>query len=93
MRTQLSNGDIWHSWEERLAPDAWLFVCHRPEGFKWDARAKDDFINWAHVYVFTKQLHDINGRKTLYHCPLREEDPMLLKCVELEVRKQFTDTL
>ena len=77
----------WVSFEEQLAPKVWLFMCKRPDGYDWSPRVRDRLVNWAHVYVFNRPLMS-KGRRILDHYALHDEDPLMLSCLEHEMRKK-----
>jgi len=78
----------WISFEERLAPKVWLFVCKRPDGYDWSPYVRAHLQNWAHVYVFDRPVND-RGRKTLEHYELHDVDPLMLSCLEHEMRNKY----
>lgn len=82
-----TDNPFWVNREEQLAPDVWLFICKRPDGFDWPAH-RDDLIGWAHVYVFDNPINS-RDRKTLDHFTLNEVDPLMLSCLEYEMRKKY----
>lgn len=83
-------GADWVAFEEQLAPEVWLFACKRPDGYDWSPYTRDHLVNWAHVYVLDRPVNDRGwGRKTLEHYELRYEDPLMLSCLEYEMRKKY----
>lgn len=82
------NGPDWITFEEQLAPKVWLFMCKRPDGYDWSPYTRDHLVNWAHIYVFDKPVNR-HGRKTLEHYALHDEDPLMLSCLEIEMRKKY----
>lgn len=78
----------WENFEEQLAPKVWLFMCKRPDGYDWSPHVREHLVNWAHVYVSNKPLMS-KGRRTLEHHSLRYEDPLMLSCLEHEMRKKY----
>lgn len=81
-------GADWVAFEEQLAPEVWLFMCKRPDGYDWSPYVRAYLQNWAHVYVFDRPVND-RGRKTLEHYTLHDEDPLMLSCLEHEMRKKY----
>lgn len=82
------DGPDWVNFEEQLAPKVWLFMCKRPDGYDWSPYTRDHLVNWAHIYVFDKPVNR-HGRKTLEHYALHDEDPLMLSCLEIEMRKKY----
>ena len=80
--------DCWIYTEEQLAPKVWLFMCKRPDGYDWSPHVRERLINWAHIYVFDKPVN-WPGQKTLEHYALHDEDPLMLSCLEIEMRKKY----
>lgn len=86
----------WISFEERLAPKVWLFVCKRPDGYDWSPchdvhiahDVRERLINWAHVYVFDRPLSS-RGREIIEHYAIHDVDPLMLSCLEHEMRKKY----
>lgn len=84
------NGGIdWNSFEEQLAPHVWLFMCKRPDGYDWSPHVRERLVYWAHVYVFDRPLSSRWGRETIEHYPLHDVDPLMLSCLEYEMRNKY----
>lgn len=82
------NGPDWINFQEQLAPKVWLYICKRPDGYDWSPHVRERLINWAHIYVFDKFVNWY-GRKTLEHYALHDEDPLMLSCLEIEMRNKY----
>lgn len=82
------NGPDWINFQEQLAPKVWLYICKRPDGYDWSPHVRERLINWAHIYVFDKFVNWY-GRKTLEHYALHDVDPLMLSCLEYEMRNKY----
>lgn len=86
------DGPDWVNFEEQLAPKVWIYVCKRPDGYDWSPHVRERLVYWAHVYVFDRPLSSRGrgfGRETIEHYPLHDVDPLMLSCLEYEMRNKY----